>query len=59
MIVRISNEGQYEISDEDLAELNQLDNEAVACCESSDESISTRCSSGCSTWCAPRDPGAR
>ncbi len=37
MIVRISNEGQYEISDENLAELNQLDNEAVASCESSDE----------------------
>jgi len=37
MIVRISTEGQYEISDSDTAELNELDNEAVASCESSDE----------------------
>jgi PspAA-like protein len=37
MIVRISNEGQYEVSDDDTAELNELDNEAVASCESSDE----------------------
>ena len=37
MIVRISNEGQYEVSDEDAAGLNELDNEAVASCEASDE----------------------
>jgi hypothetical protein len=37
MIVRISNEGQYEVSDEDSAGLNQLDNEAVSSCEASDE----------------------
>ncbi len=37
MIVRISNEGQYEVSDDDAAGLNQLDNEAVASCEKSDE----------------------
>jgi hypothetical protein len=37
MIARIATEGQYEISDEDIAELNQLDNGAVVACESSDE----------------------
>ncbi len=37
MIVRISNEGQYDVSDEDTAGLNELDNEAVASCEASDE----------------------
>jgi hypothetical protein len=37
MIVRISNEGQYEVSDDDIPELNELDNQAVATCESSDE----------------------
>ncbi len=37
MIVRISNEGQYDVSDEDTAGLNELDNEAVASCQSSDE----------------------
>jgi hypothetical protein len=37
MIVRISNEGQYEIDDSDIAELNELDNAAVAACETSDE----------------------
>ncbi|MGH2869425.1 MAG: PspA-associated protein PspAA [Solirubrobacteraceae bacterium] len=37
MIVRISNEGQYEISDADAAGLNELDNEAVSVCEASDE----------------------
>ena len=37
MIVRISNEGQYEVSDDDTAELNKLDNAAVASCEKSDE----------------------
>jgi hypothetical protein len=37
MIVRISTEGQYEISDADAAELNELDNQAVSACEASDE----------------------
>ncbi len=37
MIVRISNEGQYEVSDDDGAGLNELDNQAVASCEASDE----------------------
>ncbi len=37
MIVRISTEGQYEISDSDKAELNELDNRAVTACEASDE----------------------
>ncbi len=37
MIVRISNEGQYEIAESDTAALNELDNEAVSACETSDE----------------------
>lgn len=37
MIVRISTEGQYEIGDDDVPALNELDNEAVAACESGDE----------------------
>ncbi len=37
MIVRISTEGQYEISEADTAELNELDNRAVSACEASDE----------------------
>jgi hypothetical protein len=37
MIVRISTEGQYEIGDSDSAELNKLDNEAIAACETTDE----------------------
>jgi hypothetical protein len=37
MIIRISNEGQYEVPDEDIAELNELDNGAVAACETTDE----------------------
>jgi hypothetical protein len=37
VIVRISTEGQYEIGDDDVDELNQLDNQAVAACDSSDE----------------------
>lgn len=36
MIVRISNEGQYEIPDSDIPELNELDNQAVAACETAD-----------------------
>ena len=37
MIVRISNEGQYEVPDEDVEALNELDNAAVATCQASDE----------------------
>ncbi len=37
MIVRIATEGQYEIAEEHIAELNMLDNDAVAACESADE----------------------
>ena len=37
MIVRISNEGQYDVSEDDAAGLNELDNQAVASCEASDE----------------------
>ncbi|MEO6858380.1 MAG: hypothetical protein ABI323_07315 [Solirubrobacteraceae bacterium] len=37
MIVRISNEGQYEISEADSAGLNELDNEAVSACQTVSE----------------------
>jgi PspA-Associated protein len=37
MIVRISTEGQYEVSDGDTAGLNELDNEAVSAGEAGDE----------------------
>ena len=37
MIVRISNEGQYEIDEADVPGLNELDNVAVAACDTSDE----------------------
>jgi PspAA-like protein len=37
VIVRISTEAQYELGDDDVAELNALDNAAVASCESQDE----------------------
>jgi hypothetical protein len=37
VIVRISTEGQYELGEEDIAKLNELDNGAVASCESDDE----------------------
>ncbi len=37
MIVRISNEGQYEIDDSDRPALNELDNAAVVACDTSDE----------------------
>jgi hypothetical protein len=37
MIVRISNEGQYDVPDDATDELNRLDNEAVSVCEASDE----------------------
>jgi hypothetical protein len=37
VIIRIATEGQYEIQDDDLESLNQLDNDAVAACADSDE----------------------
>jgi hypothetical protein len=37
VIVRIATEGQYEVADEDVAELNELDNEAVTACDGDDE----------------------
>lgn len=37
MIVRISNEGQYELPENDVGALNELDNRAVAACEAGDE----------------------
>jgi hypothetical protein len=37
VIVRISTEGQYELGEDDVAGLNELDNAAVATCESDDE----------------------
>jgi hypothetical protein len=37
LIVRISTEGQYEVAEEDVAALNELDNAAVDACQSADE----------------------
>ena len=37
MIVRIATEGQYEVLDDDVEELNKLDNQAVAACTTDDE----------------------
>lgn len=37
MIVRIATEGQYELTESDAEVLNELDNQAVVACESSDE----------------------
>jgi hypothetical protein len=37
MIVRIATEGQYEVSEEDIAGLNELDNRAVDACETADD----------------------
>jgi hypothetical protein len=37
VIVRISNEGQYELEDGSVRALNELDNQAVAACEEADE----------------------
>ena len=37
MIVRISTEGQYELQESDVEGLNELDNRAVAACDSKDE----------------------
>jgi hypothetical protein len=38
MIVRISTEGQYEVPDDVVDEINRLDNETVTAVESADES---------------------
>jgi hypothetical protein len=37
VIVRIATEGQYELPESDHENLNELDNQAVAGCESGDE----------------------
>lgn len=37
MIVRISQEGQYELDDGSEAAFNELDSQAVSACEASDE----------------------
>jgi hypothetical protein len=37
VIVRISTEGQYELSDEARAKLGELDNQVVAVCQAGDE----------------------
>jgi hypothetical protein len=37
VIIRIATEGQYELEDDAVPALNELDNEAVAACESGDE----------------------
>jgi hypothetical protein len=37
VIVRIATEGQYEVSDEQLQQLNELDNALVAACQAGDE----------------------
>jgi hypothetical protein len=37
VIVRIATEGQYELSEDDVEALNQLDNDAVAGCETGDD----------------------
>jgi len=38
VIVRIANEGQFRLPDNDAARLNELDNQAVAAAEAKDES---------------------
>jgi hypothetical protein len=37
VIVRISNEGQYELGDGSVAALNELDNQTVEACQAQDE----------------------
>ncbi len=37
MIVRIATEGQYELTESDAEVLGELDNQAVAACDSDDE----------------------
>jgi hypothetical protein len=38
VIVRIATEGQYEVAEDDVAALNELDNAAVVACEAGDGS---------------------
>ncbi len=38
MIIRIATEGQYSLSDDEVAGLNELDNAAVVACDDDDES---------------------
>ena len=42
MIVRIAADGQYELTDDVLARVNELDNAAVAAAEASDEATFLR-----------------
>jgi hypothetical protein len=37
VIVRIATEGQYELQPDDVDQLNELDNQAVASCDQNDE----------------------
>jgi hypothetical protein len=37
VIIRISTEGQYEVGDDAMPALNELDNQAVAACSADDE----------------------
>jgi hypothetical protein len=37
VIIRIATEGQYELKEDDVASLNELDNEAVVACNTDDE----------------------
>jgi hypothetical protein len=37
VIVRIATEGQYEVEDDAVAALNELDNDAVAACDTGDD----------------------
>jgi hypothetical protein len=37
VIVRIATEGQYDVGDDAVAALNELDNDAVAACNTNDE----------------------
>jgi hypothetical protein len=37
MIIRISTEGQYEVGEDELPALNELDNAAVSACQAADE----------------------
>jgi hypothetical protein len=37
VIVRIATEGQYELQDDDVEALNELDNQAVVACNQNDE----------------------
>jgi hypothetical protein len=37
VIVRVANEGQFRLPDDDAARLNELDNQAVAAAEAKDE----------------------